>query len=114
MCTSTSSASGKTATVTVGVHATLCFGLGNALNSVNAAFVFQSTKHRFTSDVGHDFLKAAHVTVGNGINFGPPTLSIAVVIVGREQLLGKKTGLIAAGSGSNLQHDIFAVVGVFR
>src|SRR5918998_923121 len=89
--TSTSSASGSTATVT----AEVCM-------------------RPLVSDHGDGLLDAAYPGLGGIENLHPPALSLCVAAVHPEHFGGEERGLVAARAGADFEDDVLLVVRVAR
>jgi len=81
---------------------------------VGAAFVFQAAVSAPAFDLGDDLLEAAHAARRRRTDdFHLPALRFGIARIHPEQIAGKQTGFIAAGSRADFQKDVFVVVGVF-
>jgi hypothetical protein len=94
------------------VDAALCFGCGNALDAVNAGFVFHLGVDALAFHDGGDVFEAADIGVGLGEDFDLPLVLLGEAEIHAEDLGDKERGFIAAGAGAEFEDDIFVVVGV--
>src|SRR5579859_307496 len=95
-----------------GVDAALGFGGGDALNSVDAAFVFQLGINFLALDCGDDFFYPTHLSWGAFHDFHFPALGFSVARVHAEEVAGKNASFVAAGAGADFEDDIFVVNGI--
>ena len=113
--TSTSSASGSTATVAArGVDSAAAFGDGHALDAVDAAFELEPREHACAGDRGDRLLIAAELVGAGGDQFEPPALGLGIALVHAQQIAGEQRRLVAAGAGADFEHRRAIVGGVAR
>jgi len=81
---------------------------------VNAAFIFQATVYTLAL-YSHNYLfKAADIS-GMGINnLYLPAISLGIPRYTFLKISSKKSGLFSAGTGPDLQKNIFLIMGVPR
>jgi hypothetical protein len=104
---STSSASGITATVQAEVWM-------RPWVSVAAGFEFQFRIHAVADDAHDDFAVAAQVRRRLGHHFHLPAVAFGVAGVHAQQVAGKQGRLVTAGAGADLEEDVALVVLVLR
>ena len=111
--TSTSSASGSTATVMAEVWTRpCCLGHRHALHAVHAALVLQLAVNLLAADQRDDFLSRRRRDSLTSSDFHLPALRFGVARVHAEDLGGEQRGLVAAGAGADFEHDVLLVVGI--
>jgi hypothetical protein len=96
------------------MDATGSFRLGNALDPVDAAFVFQPGPDALASDAHHGLLDPSDRREARVQDFEFPALVLGEARVHPEEVLGEERGLIPASPGPDLKDDIFLVVRVLR
>lgn len=93
-----------------GVDAALGLGDGDALDAVDAAFVFEALVDVRAADEEDDLLETAEVG-GTGVDgFGFPSPGFGVAVVHAKEVRGEEGGFLSAGTGADF-HDDVAVVG---
>ena len=88
------------------------FGLGNALDAVDAALVLHLAVNAVAVDLEDDFLVAAHFGLAGVDDLHLPPLAFGVTRVHPEEVGGKEAGFVAAGASADLDDDVFVVVGI--
>jgi hypothetical protein len=112
---STSSTSGRTATVAAEVWIRpLRLRRRDALDAVDAAFELQPAEDAVAGDGGDDFLVAPGVALGRRVQLDPPAARRGVARIHAEQVAGEDGGLVSAGAGADFQHGRGVLVGVAR
>ena len=97
-----------------GVDTSLRFGLGDALDAVDAGLVLEPREGTVAFDLADDFLEAAHGVLGGAEHVGAPAPSLGVADVGSEKIGGPESGFVAAGAGPDFNDHVAVVVGVAR
>ena len=101
MATSTSSASGSTATVAVEVWMRPCASVsGHALDAVDAALVLQSRVGALALDLEDDLLQAADAALAVRHHFDLPAAVLGVARVHAEEVGREERGFVAARAGA--------------
>ena len=96
------------------MHATLRFGIGNALHTVHATFKFESAVNAIAFDENANFFVAADSSFGRILNRHLPAHTIAVTAIHPEKIARKKGGFIATGSCANFESCVAKVPWFFR
>src|SRR5882724_9011688 len=91
------------------VYAALGFGGRDALNAVDAAFIFQLGINFLALDSSNDFFYATHLSGRAFHNFEFPALGFGVTRVHAEEIAGKDAGFVAAGASADFEDDVFVV-----
>ena len=94
------------------VDAALGFGGGDALDAVDAGFVFQGAEYLVAGDAEEDFLEAAHFRRAAGEVLGFPAAGVGVALVKAQQFGGEQRGLVAAGPGADLDDRVAVLIGI--
>src|SRR4030042_530883 len=89
--------------------------LGNrhALNTMHAAFVFQSTVSVFASHFKNNFLEAANAAFADTDDIGLPALFLGIAAVHTIKVGGKQRPFIASRTRPDFPDDAFLIIGVF-
>ena len=95
-----------------GMDSTLRLSIWHALHPVHAAFKLQAAKHAVAIDRGNDFLKAARIAFGQGLNLDPPALKLGIALIHTKKVAREQGRLVAAGPGPHLQYGrgVFVLV----
>ena len=96
-----------------GMDTPLGFRIGNALNAMNSAFVFQSAVSALAADEADDFLHTADIGDVAVHHFHFPALFFRVAGIHFIEIVGKKRRFLAADGRADLHNGVFRVVGVF-
>ena len=111
--TSTSSASGSTATVIADVCTRPCCSVTrHALHAMHAALVFQLAVDALAAHQRDDFLEPAHRRLAHGREFHAPALRFGIARVHAENLGREQRGLVAARARADFEHHVLLVVGI--
>ena len=111
--TSTSSASGSTATVTVEVWMRPCASVGgHALHAVHAALVLETAVDPVPADRDDRLLHAAAGRLRDRERLELPATPLGVARVHAQQVGREERGLVPAGAGADLEHHVLVVVGI--
>ena len=86
----------------------------DALDPVDAAFIFQPGEHALAADRGDHLLVAAHFRRAGRDELDLPALALGVALVHPEEVAGEQGRLVAAGAGADLEHRRPLVGGVAR
>ena len=97
-----------------GVDAALGFGGGDALDTVDAAFVFEDAEDVLTGDFGDDFFEAADFGGAGLEDFGAPAAGFGEAGVHAEQIRGEEGGFVATGAGADFEEGVATFEGVGR
>ena len=88
------------------MDATLGFGRGHALHAMGARLELQAREGGCADHPADDFLVTAVFTRALAERLDPPTLALGVARVHAQQVTGEDRGLIAPGTGTDLQIDV--------
>ncbi len=96
------------------MDAPLRFGVRHPLHAVHAALELQTTEHAITRDGRDDLFVTAHFAFGDAFYLDLPSPGLGITLVHAEQIAGEEGGLVAAGSGPDLQDRGGVLVPVAR
>src|SRR5579871_164638 len=96
------------------VHASLLFGDRHPLHAMHAAFVAQLAVNLVAAHQGDDFLQAAHRGLAAGRDFDLPVLRLRIARVHAENLVREQRGFVAAGTGTDFEHNVLLVERIAR
>ena len=96
------------------MDAALRLRLRDALDTVDAALIFQRTVNFLARNLADDFLVAAGGAFADVGHLAFPALALEVFGVHPEQVAGKDGGFVAARTAANLQDGVLAVLGIGR
>jgi hypothetical protein len=96
-----------------GMDAALGFGGGDALDTVDAAFIFESAVDVLAGDGEDDFLETAEIGGAGVEDFEFPALGFCVAGVHPVEISGEEGGFGAAGAGAQFEDGIAGVGGVW-
>ena len=86
---------------------------GYTLNAVYAALVFQSRISAFSGDDKADRFHAADPDLFKADRFHAPAPPLGIMHIHSVDFAGKKSCLVAAGAGADLNNYIFIIIGIF-
>ena len=87
---------------------------GHALHPVDAALVLELAVDPRALDHGHDLLDGPHPALVLREHVDLPVLPLREAGIHAEQVVTEQAGLVAAGAGADLEHDVLLVVRVLR
>ena len=93
-----------------GVDAAACLRRGHALHPVDAALVLELAVHPRAFDQGDHLLDRPDAAFVGRQDVDLPVLALREAGVHPEQNAREQAGLVAAGAGADLQHDVLVVV----
>ncbi len=96
------------------MDAALGFGGGDALDAVDAAFVFEAFEDVVAGDAEDDFFEATEVGGAAVHVFDFPAATFGVAGVHAVEVGGEEGGFVAAGTGANFDDRVAGVGGVGR
>ncbi len=95
------------------MNATLLFGGGDALDAVDAAFVFQPGVDPVALNCGDNFFQSTERRRRAFEHFHFPALRFRVARIHAKKFAGEERGFITASPGANFQDDALFVVWIF-
>ena len=92
-----------------GVDAPLRLGLRHALHAMHAGFELQPGEHPLAGDLGDDFLVAAGRRLACRDDGDLPAMGVGIALIHAEEIGREQRGLLAAGSGTDLEDGALLV-----
>ncbi len=89
-------------------------GGGNALDPVGTGFKFKPRVSPITLDHKGGFFDAADAGFRDVDHLGLPALVLSIAQIHPHQLRGEQSRFIAAGTGSDLDDDVFLIIRIGR
>jgi hypothetical protein len=81
---------------------------------MNSALELEPAIGAFSLEHHNNFFKAAETSRTGRQNLNAPAARFSVARIHPVKLAGKECGFVTARAGTNLDNDVFAVVGIFR
>ena len=95
-----------------GVDAALGFGLRDALDAVDAGFVFEGAEYLFAGDFEDDFLESADFGGAAFEVLAIPAFLFGVALICAGEFAGEERGFVAAGTGADFDEGVAIFGGV--
>lgn len=93
-----------------GVDAALGFGGGDALDAVDAGFVFEMAEDLIAGDAEDDFLEAADFGGAAFEVFAAPAAALGVALIETHQLRSEEGGFVTTGTGADFDEGVAVLV----
>jgi len=95
------------------VDAPLAFRYRDPLNPMHAPFILEPAEGALTVDSGNDLLEPANASGVSIQNLHPPPAQLGIAGIHPEKVGHKKRCFVTAGTGPDLEDDIFLIHGIF-